>query len=152
MFLKYRHVFIGTIILKEKTVIINFGIIGYGFMGHEHEKMLTQMEGIRVAAIADTDPAQLEDVADGINRYTNPSGLINDPDVNVVLIAANNSQHHKLVLEAARAGKDILCEKPVALSLGELDEMENECKAHNVRFIVHQQRRFDPFHRSNCSI
>jgi predicted dehydrogenase len=131
---------------------INFGIIGHGFMGHEHEKMLTRLEGIRLTAIADIDPVQLEDVQSGIKRYTNPSDLINDPDVRVVLISANNDQHPKLVIEAARAGKDVLCEKPVAMSLEELDEMESECKAHNVRFTVHHQRRFDPDFRTVKSV
>lgn len=123
---------------------INFGIIGHGFMGHEHEKMLGRMEGIRITAIADIDPSQLEDVQDGIKRYANPGELIRDPDVQTVLIAANNNQHHRLVIEAARAGKDILCEKPVAMSLDELDEMEKECQANKVRFTVHHQRRLDP--------
>ncbi|MDR3343211.1 MAG: Gfo/Idh/MocA family oxidoreductase [Treponema sp.] len=127
---------------------IKFGIIGHGFMGHTHEKMLTRLEGIQLTAIADIDPKQLEDVQSGIKRYTNPSELINDPDVQVVLIAANNNQHHKLVIEAARAGKDVLCEKPIAMSLADLDDMEKECQAHNVRFTVHHQRRFDPDFRT----
>ncbi|MDR1904124.1 MAG: Gfo/Idh/MocA family oxidoreductase [Treponema sp.] len=131
---------------------INFGIIGHGFMGHTHERMLTGMEGVRVTAIADIDPAQLEDVGEGIKRYTDPSRLIKDTDVQVVLIAANNKAHHELVLEAARAGKDILCEKPVAMSLKELDDMERECRTHSVRFTVHHQRRFDPDFRTVKSV
>jgi predicted dehydrogenase len=127
---------------------INFGIIGHGFMGHAHEKMLTRLEGIQLTAVADIDPKQLEDVQDGIKRYTNPTALIQDPDVQVVLIAANNNQHHRLVIEAARAGKDVLCEKPAAMGLKELDEMESESKARNVRFTVHHQRRFDPDFRT----
>ena len=39
------------------------------------------------------------------------------------MIAANNNQHHDLVIQAARAGKDVICEKPVAMSLEELDDM-----------------------------
>jgi predicted dehydrogenase len=131
---------------------INFGIIGHGFMGHTHEKMLTHTEGIKVTAVADINPSRLEDVQSGIKKYTGPGALINDPDVQVVLIAANNNQHHKLVLESARAGKDVLCEKPVAMSLKELDDMENECKARNVRFTVHHQRRFDPDFRTVKSV
>ena len=127
---------------------ITFGVIGHGFMGHRHEEMLTRLDGIQLTAIADIDPKQLEDVQSGIKRYTDPSELIHDPDVEVVLIAANNNQHRKLVIEAAGAGKDVLCEKPVALSLAELDEMENECKLHDVRFTVHHQRRFDPDFRT----
>lgn len=127
---------------------INFGIIGHGFMGREHEKMLTKMDGIRVAAIADIDNKQLEDVGSDIKTYTNPGDLIKDPDVRVVLIAVNNNQHHHLVIESARAGKDVLCEKPVAMSLAELDEMEAECKKYGVKFTVHHQRRFDPDFRT----
>jgi predicted dehydrogenase len=127
---------------------INFGIIGHGFMGHVHENMLTGMDGVRVAAIADIENSRLEDVGNGIKRYINPSDLINDPEVQVVLIAANNNQHRPLVLEAARAGKDVLCEKPVAMSLFELDEMETECKKYGVKFTVHHQRRFDPDFRT----
>jgi predicted dehydrogenase len=123
---------------------INFGIIGHGFMGHEHETMLSHFEGIHLAAIADCDTQQLVDVGPGISRYTNASDLINDPEVQVVLIAANNNQHKKLVIEAANAHKDVLCEKPVALSIADLDEMTAECKENGVRFTVHQQRRFDP--------
>lgn len=127
---------------------IAFGIIGHGFMGHEHEAMLTDMPGIRVAAIADRDPAQLLDVREGIRRYASADELIADPEVQSVLIAANNNQHHDLVLKAARAGKHVLCEKPVAMSVAELDEMERVCRENGVTFTVHHQRRFDPDFRT----
>ena len=105
-----------------------FGIIGHGFMGHEHEAMLTKLEGIEVVAISDIDPKQLADVPEGIKANQDASELIRDPEVEIVLIAANNNQHKKLVIEAAEAGKQVLCEKPVALSLEDLDEMEAACK------------------------
>ena len=120
-----------------------FGIIGHGFMGHEHESMLTKLDGINVVAICDIDPEQLKDVTEGVKTYVNATDLIHDPDVEVVLIAANNNQHKKLVIEAAEAGKQVLCEKPVALSLEDLDEMDAACKKAGVTFTVHQQRRFD---------
>lgn len=122
---------------------IRIGIIGHGFMGHEHEKMLTNMDGIRVVGISDIDPTQLEDVSEGLKRYASNEEMMNDPEVQVVLIAANNNQHHDLVIQAARAGKDIICEKPVAMNVEELDDMirvVNEC---GVKFTVHHQRRLD---------
>ena len=100
-----------------KTVRI--AIIGHGFMGHEHEAMLSEMDGIQLVGISDIDPVQLEDVKKGIKRYQNNEELFADPEVDVVLIAANNNQHHDLVIQAARAGKDVICEKPVAMSLEE---------------------------------
>ena len=100
---------------------IRIAVIGHGFMGHEHETMLTNLEGYRLIGFSDIDPKQLEDVKEGLKRYASNEELINDPEVQVVLIAANNNQHHDLVCQAARAGKDIICEKPVAMNVAELD-------------------------------
>lgn len=125
-----------------KTVRI--AIIGHGFMGHEHEAMLSEMDGIQLVGISDIDSAQLEDVKKGIKRYRNNEELFADPEVDVVLIAANNNQHHDLVIQAARAGKDVICEKPVAMSLEELDDMVRVTEECGVKFTVHHQRRMDP--------
>lgn len=127
---------------------INIAIIGHGFMGHEHETMLSDMEGIHLVGFADIDPKQLEDVKPGLKRYANDTELIEDPEVDVVLIAANNNQHHDLVIQAARAGKDIICEKPVAMNVAELDEMMTVVEECGVKFTVHHQRRFDPDFRT----
>lgn len=127
---------------------IRIGIIGHGFMGHEHEKMLTNLEGFRVVGISDIDPLQMEDVKPGLKRYSSNTELINDPEVQVVLVVANNNQHKDIVIEAARAGKDIICEKPVAMNTEELKEMMAVVEACGVKFTVHQQRRFDPDFRT----
>lgn len=123
---------------------IRIGIVGHGFMGHEHEKMLTKMDGIRVVGISDIDQKQLEDVQEGIKRYASNDELMHDPEVDVVLIAANNNQHYDLVVQAAKAGKDIICEKPVAMTTEELDGMIAVTKECGVKFTVHHQRRLDP--------
>ena len=123
---------------------IRIGIVGHGFMGHEHEKMLTKMDGIRVVGNSDIDQKQLEDVQEGIKRYASNDELMHDPEVDVVLIAANNNQHYDLVVQAAKAGKDIICEKPVAMTTEELDGMIAVTKECGVKFTVHHQRRLDP--------
>lgn len=127
---------------------IRIGIVGHGFMGHEHEKMLTKMDGIRVVGISDIDQKQLEDVQEGIKRYASNDELMRDPEVDVVLIAANNNQHYDLVVQAAKAGKDIICEKPVAMTTEELDGMIAVTKECGVKFTVHHQRRLDPDFRT----
>lgn len=123
---------------------INIGIVGHGFMGHEHEAMLTNMEGYHVAAISDIREEQLLDVREGIKRYSSNEALFHDKDVDVVIIAANNNQHLDLVKQAAQAGKDIICEKPVAMNTEELDEMISVVRECGVKFTVHHQRRYDP--------
>lgn len=123
---------------------IKFGIIGHGFMGHVHEEMLTNFDGAEVVGICDIREDRLEDVKEGIIRYSSADELLANPDIDVVIISANNNQHKDLVIKAAKAGKDIICEKPVALSVAELDEMVKTVKECGVKFTVHQQRRFDP--------
>ena len=127
---------------------IKIGIVGHGFMGHEHETMLTQLDGYRVVGISDRDPRQLDDVKEGIRRYASNEELFADPEVQVVIIAANNNQHHDLVIQAARAGKDIICEKPVAMNVAELADMERVVEECGVKFTVHHQRRYDPDFRT----
>lgn len=127
---------------------INIAIIGHGFMGHEHETMLSDFDGIRLVGFSDIDPTQLEDVKEGLKRYGSNEELINDPEVDVVLIAVNNNQHHDLVIQAARAGKDIICEKPIAMNLAELDDMVKVVEECGVKFTIHHQRRFDPDFRT----
>ena len=48
---------------------IGIAIIGHGFMGHEHKKMLLDFPGIKLIGFADIDPTQLEDVTEGLKRY-----------------------------------------------------------------------------------
>ena len=123
---------------------IKFGIVGHGFMGHEHESMLTKMDGIDVVGICDIDASQMQDVKEGILRYDNAQDLYANPEIEVVLIAANNNQHKQLVLDAVKAGKHVICEKPVAMSVPDLDEMAAAAEAAGVTFTVHHQRRLDP--------
>lgn len=127
---------------------IRIAVVGHGFMGHEHEKMLSDFPGIKLVGFSDKDPKQLEDVGEGLKRYNSNEELFADPDVDTVLIVANNNQHHDLVIQAAKAHKHVICEKPVAMSLAELDDMEKACKDNGVTFTVHQQRRFDPDFRT----
>lgn len=127
---------------------IKVGIIGHGFMGHEHETMLTQMDEFQVVGITDRDLTQLEDVKEGIIRYPSVEELLANSEIQVVLIVANNNQHLDLVTKAAKAGKDIICEKPAAMSVAELDEMVKVVSECGVKFTIHHQRRFDPDFRT----
>ena len=122
---------------------IRIGIVGHGFMGHEHETMLYGMDQYQIIGISDIDLKQLEDVKPGIKRYGSNEELFADPDVDVALIVVNNNQHHDLVIQAAKAGKDIICEKPVAMTVEELDEMVKVTEECGVKFTVHHQRRLD---------
>ncbi|MCX6174120.1 MAG: Gfo/Idh/MocA family oxidoreductase [Ignavibacteriales bacterium] len=65
-------------------------------------------------------------------------------DIDVVYISSVNSDHYWQVLKAARAGKNILCERPIALSSIQIEEMIKVCKEQNVIFMINHLHRFHP--------
>jgi 1,5-anhydro-D-fructose reductase (1,5-anhydro-D-mannitol-forming) len=69
--------------------------------------------------------------------------LVGNPDVDAVFIATPNDQHHDAVVAAARAGKHVLCEKPLALSMTEAEDMVNECRKAGVVLRIGLQLRLE---------
>lgn len=123
---------------------IRLGILGYGFMGQTHAKNVAAFDDIELVAICDNNPAQLEDVTEGCFRiYHTAEEIIADPDIDWLLVATPNNLHCAHVVAAANAGKHILCEKPVAMTLEQFDTMLDACSKNKVHFTIHQQRRFD---------
>ena len=122
---------------------IKFGIIGYGFMGHVHVEKLLKIKEVEVVAVCDNNPEKLLDAPEHMKKYTDMDELLKDEEINTVLIVVPNHIHLEAVTKAARAGKHILCEKPVAMSVKELDEMIKVVEECGVNFTVHHQRRWD---------
>ena len=124
---------------------IKTGILGFGFMGHALEGLLRDFEEIQLVALCDHELDQMDDAMTmGISKYKDMDEFLQHEDMDTVIISLPNHLHKEAVIKAAKAGKHILCEKPVALSVRELDEMEEAVKENGVKFTVHQQRRFDP--------
>ncbi len=124
---------------------VNFGIIGFGFMGHVHEEMLEkEIDGAKVVAICDINEENMADaVTEDVLKFTDYEELLKVEAIDTVLVVIPNHLHKECVIKAAAAGKNIICEKPVAMNVEELDEMLEAVEANNVRFTVHHQRRFD---------
>jgi len=122
----------------------NFGIIGFGFMGHIHEKTLDSLEAVNVVSICDIKEEKMADaITEGVIKTTSFDELLKIEDINTVIISLSNHVHKEVVIKAAKAGKNIICEKPAAMSVKEFDEMIAAVKDAGVLFTVHQQRRFD---------
>ncbi len=84
-----------------------------------------KLDNVRVVAVADVRYDAAEQFAKrfGVPAYNNPADLIADPNVQIVHIATPPSSHHELVLATANAGKNVLCEKPLAMNPAQADEM-----------------------------
>lgn len=123
-----------------------YAVIGYGFIGRRHVDTLKSFEVSDCTAVCDINPQRLQEVKKlypDMNVYDNADDLFANEEIDGVIIAANNNQHKELVIKAARAGKHIICEKPAAMTVADLDEMTAEVRKAGVTFTVHQQRRYD---------
>ena len=120
------------------------GIIGFGFMGHWHADHMDKIDGISVRAICDTNREKLKEAdAGGLKVYEDYRDLLKDSGINTVLIATPNHLHKEMAVAAAKAKKNIICEKPAALSVEDFDEMTRTAEENKVLFSVHQNRRWD---------
>ncbi len=128
--------------MKKK---IKLGILGFGFMGHCHAENIKKFEDIELIAVCDNNPDQLEDVkaTNDFIVYENADDLISNKDINTVLIVIPNQLHKEMAIKAAKAGMDIICEKPAAMTVAEFDEMMEVVEKYGVAFTVHHQRRWD---------
>lgn len=126
---------------------INFGIIGFGFMGQTHAETIKNLEYAELKAVCDTNEAQFEYASAGVKTYVSADELLADETIDTVIIAVPNLLHLEMVVKAAKAKKDIICEKPLAMSSEEVKEMMAVTKAEDVRFTVHHQRRWDHDYR-----
>ncbi|MFV0556752.1 MAG: Gfo/Idh/MocA family protein [Lactovum sp.] len=123
--------------------MISFGIIGFGFMGQTHAKMLQKLNFSEVVAVCDINQLQLENVGDSYEAYLTADELLKNEKVETVIIAVPNHLHLEMVRKAAKAGKDIICEKPAAMNAIEFEEMQKLTQDAGVRFTIHHQRRWD---------
>jgi len=104
---------------------LGLGLIGCGAFGRFCAEAFSALEDVRLAAVADVRRDAAADFARrfGVPPYSDPAEMIARQDVDLVHVAAPPAEHPKLVLAAARAGKHVLCEKPLALTVAQADEM-----------------------------
>ncbi len=126
--------------------VLSFGVIGAGRIGRLHARNLAgAIDGARLHSVMDANPEAARAAAYGGAKVVDSlDAIISDPEVDAVLIASPTSLHAAQVEAAARAGKHIFCEKPVALDLGETIRAMRTVEDAGVRFQIGFNRRFDP--------
>ncbi len=128
--------------------------VGVGILGLAHGHVnayCTQWRrhpefGINLVAAWDHDAERLAKASEsfGLRGYGDVQGLLALPEVEAVVIAAETSRHADLVEQAAAAGKAIVLQKPMALTLGEADRIVAAVERHAVPFTMAWQMRVDP--------
>ena len=119
-------------------------IVGYGGQGAWHANWAMKSDVVELAGIFDIAEKRVNAAREnGIHTYASREELIADKTVDIVLCATPNDVHKDIVIDALRGGKHVICEKPVALSVGEFDEMCEAAREAGKIFTVHQNRRYD---------
>ena len=123
------------------------GLIGLGRLGRVYARDLaSRIAETRLVGVADPVGTLAQEVAaefDVPRHYTDPLALINDASVDALVIVSPTDTHRQLVIAAAQAGKPTFCEKPPALSLGEIAEMKDAIAKSGIFFQMGFMRRFD---------
>lgn len=125
-----------------KEIIL--GAIGAGRIGKLHMDNILAMSGVRLELVA--DPYIDEDWAGrrGLRTTLNPEDLFSDEGIEAVLIFSPSTLHAEQIIAAARVGKHIFCEKPIALDPDRIREALRAVAGAEVKLQVGFNRRFDP--------
>jgi scyllo-inositol 2-dehydrogenase (NAD+) len=127
---------------------LGIGVLGVGEMGRRHaENLRRQVPEAELVAIADLDQARARKVADELevaHAFGSLEAMLERKDIRAVLIATPDKFHAQCIRAAAAAGKDILCEKPLALNLEDARCALQAVADHAVRLQIGFMRRYDP--------
>ncbi len=128
------------------TKPLGIGLIGTGFMGKTHalawgavEPVMALPTPVRLEVLCDTPVGKAREMAAqfGFSRATDDwQALVRDPHVDIVSITTPNALHHKMALAALKAGKHVWCEKPMALTLAEAEDMARAAKAFGCKTLL----------------
>lgn len=129
------------------TTPIRIAVFGAGRIGHRHARTVaSEVFGAQLAAICDVNLEAAKSLAElvGCNRFTSdPADIFQDSSIDAVVIGTSTDSHASLIGAAAAAGKQIFCEKPIALDLETTDRAIAAAQEAGVRLQIGFQRRFD---------
>jgi predicted dehydrogenase len=125
--------------------MIKIGLVGYGFMGHMHAQCY-QAAGAGVAAVADVEPDRCREAEEKLKclSFASLAELLESMEVDLVDICTPTYLHEEMVVAAARAGRNIMCEKPMSLTIKSCDRMIKAVEKAGVAFMTGQVIRFWP--------
>lgn len=127
---------------------LSVGVIGTGRIGRLHaENLMYRIPEARLLAVSDIFVEAAEEVAAQLGvpaAYQDHRRMLDDKSIEAVLICSSTDTHAPLIEEAAEAGKQIFCEKPIALDLREIDAALSAVERAGVKLQIGFNRRFDP--------
>src|SRR5262245_7712742 len=123
-----------------------FAIVGCGMIASFHLKALAEIEGARVVAVVDKVPAALERFKAKHNLdckfYTELEPALANPEVDIVIVSTPSGAHMEPAVAAAKAGKHVVVEKPLEVTLERCDQVIQACDQNKVKLCTIFPSRF----------
>lgn len=127
--------------------MIRFALLGCGRIARRHADLLGQgrIAGARLAAVCDAEPARARAIADQyhVPGYGSLAEMLGDKDIDVVSVLTPSGMHAEHSIAVARAGRHVVVEKPMALTMADATAMIDAAEAARVRLFVVKQNRFN---------
>lgn len=135
---------------------LGFAIVGLGRLTLEEiMPAFAECKLAKPTALVSGDAAKANQVAQqygikpqNVYNYQNYDNLRNNPDVDVIYIVLPNSMHREYTVRGAKAGKHILCEKPMATTVEDCQQMIDACKQANRKLMIAYRCQYEPHHRA----
>lgn len=129
---------------------VNWGIVGCGWVARDYVVPgMIAADTAQIVAFCDPDVRALDQIsplAPSASRHGDVEGFLSVPHLDAVYVATPNHLHRPLVEAAARAGKHVLCEKPMSTSLADAEAMVAVCQTAGVRYATAFDQRFHGYH------
>jgi len=128
---------------------VRFGVVGLG-MGRHHAKAIASTENAQLVAVVDKVEEKAKEVAEEleVDWYTDYRCLLDRDDVDAVMICTPSGMHGEMATQAAEAGKHVLTDKPMEITLEKADAMIEAAERAGVKLGVYFQHRFAQSNRS----
>ena len=125
---------------------MKFGIISAGMIGHFHAKAITAMQGGTLHSVFDQRPEAAEKLANeyGITCYGEIEAFLADPELEIVTVGTPSGAHLDPSLAALNAGKHVICEKPLEVTVERIDQLMAAADANGKTLAAILNRRFHP--------
>ena len=131
--------------------VIRWGVIGCGGIAARRTipEFQSMVSNAKLVAVMDIDLARAKEVAGqfGVPEYCDTEEALLAKDIDAVYIATPQNVHCRQSVQAARAGKHILCEKPIAITVEEVEQIEQACKKAGVMFMLGFCMRNNVYHK-----
>jgi predicted dehydrogenase len=129
------------------------GVAGISWVSHEHIKAFeknphTHVVALQSASMDNANAARERHGLDDAKTYTSYEQMLSDPRVEVVTICSTNEKHARQAIQAAQAGKHVLIEKPIALTLEELRELKQTITSAGVKSVTSFVLHWNPYFES----